>query len=127
VEIEVVTDGPKLTYVNWPYVNTSDTIVHMIERPCRVVDIRGRPTTVNAATADIVKCANNTNIASGTSLLAASTVFNFNSTADINQVLNLNTNTSTLELAAGDAIAINTNAVTVAAGCVTIVLAPRAR
>jgi hypothetical protein len=127
VEIELQGDrGPNLFSVSVAYSGPASQLVYIAERACRVIDISGRPTTAAAFTAGFNKVPVNTTIANGTTLLAANTTYNFNGTANANQLgIALSTNTSVLSLAAGDAIALVPNATaTGAIGIITILLAP---
>lgn len=106
-----------------------DKVIFVAPRAMRVRRIVGRVTvagtdTGGVVTATIRKVPSGTAITSGTALHSGS--INLKSTADTNQVLTLSTTSSDLDLAQGDAIAIDfTGTLTAATGVVTVGLNPK--
>ncbi len=97
-------------------------------RAYRVKAIIGRPLVVGsdggAVTAVVKKVASGTAIASGTAL--HSSTFDMKGTINTNQSLTLSTTAADLEIAAGDAIGIDTTGtMTAARGVISVLLAPR--
>lgn len=123
IEVELAgRGGPPLVKVNLPYSSPADNYLFVADRAYRVIDARGRVATAAAFTASIKKVANNTTIANGVAI--HSSTYDFNGTADNQQVLTLLTNTY-VDLAAGDALALDCNATaTNAVGVLSITLVP---
>lgn len=114
---------------NAEYVAASvDKTFFLATRAMRVKYIVARPTVagtdVGAVTAVVRKVPDATAITSGTALHSGT--FNLKGTANTNQVLALSTTSSDLDLAAGDALAIDfTGTLTSATGAIIVGLAPR--
>lgn len=97
---------------------------YRVKRIVGRVTVAGTDTTTPAPIAVIRKVPSATAIASGTALHSSS--INLKGTADTNQVLTLSTTSTDLDLAQGDALAIDfTGTLTAATGGVTVGLAPR--
>lgn len=129
VEIELsLGAGAELVAVTIPYSSPADQYLFVADREYRLVDVRGRVLAGADFTGDIVKVADNTDIGNGTSLLAANTTYDFNGGNNLNQIVNLSTNNTVLEIDSGDAIALDVNATaTNATGALTLLLSPHAR
>lgn len=127
VEVEVDTMGPNLVAVTFGFNVPVDQPMFIADRAYRVVSIIGRTLgTAASATGVIKKAPSGTAIGSGTALHSSS--FAFDGTTNTNQVLTLSTTTADLDIASGDSIGIDvTGTLTGATGCITILLAPRAR
>ena len=114
---------------NAEYVAASvDKAFFLATRAMRVKYIVARPTVAGtdggAVTAVVRKVPDATAITSGTALHSGT--FNLKGTANTNQVLTLSTTSSDLDLAAGDALAIDfTGTLTSATGAIIVGLAPR--
>lgn len=107
-----------------------DKVFWVAPRQCRVkrivarVTVAGTDTTTPAPTAVIRKVPSGTAIGSGTAL--HSSTINLKGTADTNQVLTLSTTSTDLDLAQGDALAIDvTGTLTGATGVAMVSLAPK--
>lgn len=105
-----------------------DEVFFVADRPVRVKDIRARVqvagSDAGAVTAQIRKAPSGTAPSGGT-VLHTGTI-NLKGTVDANQVLTLSATATDLELAAGDALALDATGVTTAArGNVTVTLVPR--
>jgi len=105
-----------------------DKYFYIATRPERVTAITGRTSvagTGGAATATIRKVPSGTALTSGTALHSGS--INLVGTIDTNQSLTLSTTPGVLDLAAGDALAIDfTGTLTSAVGCASVSLSPKA-
>lgn len=118
-----------VTHASFVYAATStDDVVFIATRAMRVKAIRVRPyvagTDAGAVTVTVRKVPSGTAIASGTALHTGPG--NLKGTADTVQSLTLSATAADLELAAGDAIAIDfTGVLTSARGVITVGLAPR--
>lgn len=104
-----------------------DKTFFVATRKMRVKSIIGRVTVAGtdagAVTAIIRKVPSGTAIGSGTAL--HSSTYNLKGTADTNQTLTLSTTSSDLDLAAGDAIAVDfTGTLTSATGVISVALSP---
>lgn len=104
-----------------------DKTFFVATRKCRVKAITGRVTVAGtdagAVTAVIAKVPSGTAIGSGTTLHSGT--YNLKGTADTNQSLTLSTTSSDLDLAAGDALAVNfTGVLTAATGCISVSYSP---
>lgn len=103
-----------------------DKTFFVAPRACRVKAITGRVTVAGAdagaVTAVVRKVPSGTAITSGTALHSGT--FNLKGTADTNQALTLSTTASDIELAAGDALAVDfTGTLTSATGSISVGLA----
>lgn len=112
-----------------PYTASSvDQTFYVAPRAMRVRRIIGRVsaagTNGSAVTAVVRKVPSGTAITSGTALHSGT--FDLKGTADTNQVLTLSTTSSVLDLAAGDALAVDfTGTLTTATGVFTVSMTPR--
>jgi hypothetical protein len=96
-------------YVSFKYdANTVTQAAVIIEFPCRLVAIRGRPRVAGsggACTFDFFKCASTIAAASGTALKATSaSKFDVAGTADANQVITLVADVDARTFQAGDSL-----------------------
>lgn len=112
---------------NWN-ASSVDSAFFVADRAMRVKAIRPRVTVAGtdagAVSAVIRKVPSGTAIASGTALHSGS--INLKGTADTNQTLTLSTTSTDLDLAAGDALAIDfTGTLTAATGVVTVHMSPK--
>lgn len=104
-----------------------DKTFFVATRKCRVKAITGRVTAagtdVGAVTAIVRKVPSGTAIGSGTALHSGT--YNLKGTADTNQSLTLSTTSSDLDLAAGDALAVDfTGVLTAATGVFSVAYSP---
>lgn len=118
-----------LVAVSTEYLAASvDKVFFVAPRNYRVIGITGRVTVAGtdagAVTAAVNKVASGTAITSGTALHTGT--FNLKGTANTNQALTLSTTSSDLDIASGNALAIDfTGTLTSATGVFTVYLAPR--
>lgn len=116
-------------FASTEYVAASvDKTFFVAPRAMRIKYISGRVTVAgtdgSAVTAAVVKVASGTAITSGTALHSGT--FDLKGTANTNQVLTLSTTAGVLDLAAGDALALDfTGTLTNATGTITVGMAPR--
>ncbi len=105
-----------------------DKTFFVAPRGYRVVGITGRVTVAgtdgSAVTAEVNKVASGTAITSGTTLHTGT--YNLKGTANTNQALTLSSTSADLDLAEGEALAVDfTGTLTNATGVITVFLAPR--
>lgn len=122
----VTNDG--ITPINFVYSAPDDQYIAVIPRACRVKAISGRPYVLGSdgggVTAVLRKVPSGSAIATGTVLHTGS--YNLKGAADTTQALTLSVTPADLELAVGDALALDVTGVTTAArGTLTVFLAPR--
>jgi hypothetical protein len=123
-----LTTNDGLAPISFVYNAPDDQYIAVISRACRVKSISGRPYVLGSdgggVSAVIKKAASGTAIAAGTVLHTGS--YNLKGTADTTQALTLSATPADLELAVGDALALDVTGVTTAArGTITLFLAPR--
>jgi len=128
VEVEAAYLTPKVV-ITYRYNAPADSTLFVAEKAYRVIDVRLRPDVVgsdgSAVTADVKIAASGTAIASGTSVLAATTSFDLKGTAHTNQTNALHATSANLDLPAGSAIGMDVTGVTTAAtGLLQITLVP---
>lgn len=126
---DVITTKDGLCIESAEYVATSiDKTFFTATRKFRVAGIRVRPTVAGtdagAVTVTVRKCPSGTAITSGTALHSGTG--NLKGTANTNQTLTLSTTSTDLDIAAGDAIALDfAGTLTDATGVVTVTLMPK--
>lgn len=128
VEVELAARGAELVQASLALEAppAAGTYFFTADRPYRVIDIKVKPLANANFTATVYKVPDNTAPASGTAL--HSSTANLLGTNNVNQTLTLSTNTTHLNMASGDSLAIVTNAnATAFRGSLTVLLAPFAR